>query len=244
MSFARPLSSLLVTALLFAAATTGAQAAWTVTWNPYGSPGNYAEPVTYDGTSSGSVRNTTAVIDPSPFSLTGHGDAAQTSRLTLTSVPAAYDAGYYIELPLTVQTGFAFEPQELRIATLYGINPGVGTSDRSASFQVRSSIDNFSTLIGTSAVDPASGRNPISGGGGFANYDQVAGVSSLGAITGSVTFRIYFQDTNGSVNIGSSVETLPEGLRIVGPDAYAVPEPTAGLLALLLPAGLWLGRRR
>lgn len=227
------------------AAVSDAHAAWTVTWNPAGSPGSYITPVTYDGTSSGSTRNTTNVVTPSQFSLTGFEDGAWGSRLTLNNVPTAYDLNSYVELPITIELGHAFAPQEIRVATLYGISPSIGTSDYYATFQVRSSVDNYASLLGTSNVDPSSGRNPIVGGGGaLGTYDQLVDVSSLGALTGTVTFRLYFQDTNGSVHIRSSIETMPEGMRIIGPDAQAVPEPSASLLGLLGLSIATLYRRR
>ena len=114
--------------------------------------------------------------------------------------------------------------------------------DRYASFQVRSSLDNFSSIVGTSAVDPSSGRNTTPGGT-VVNYDQVVDISTLPAITDAVTFRLYFQDTDGAIVIGGSTETLPEGIRVTGPDAYTVPEPSALLLAGL-SSGLLLRRRR
>lgn len=229
-------------AAVFAAmllAGAAAHAAYTVTWNTTGSPGNYLAPVTYDGTSnSGGIRNTTDEVLGVPFTLQGFGDGAQGSRLTLTSVPVAYDPAFYVQIGFSVASGMSFDPAQIRVATQYGLV----AVDRNATFQVRSSLDNYMSVIGTSAVDGASGRNPVSGGGGLVNYDQVVDVSSVGPVTGSIGFRLYFQDTNGGVNIPGSIETLPEGIRIVGPDATAIPEP--GSLALGLLGALSVLRRR
>lgn len=222
--------TILLSALLVAPSL---QAANIITWNT--AFNTILAPVNYDGTGSGPSRGVSTEVTATAATLTGI-TPNNTGDYDII-VPTTALLTHYMELTIVPASGLAFDAGQIRVAVPYGAVGG----DLNAGFQVRSSLDNFGSLISTSAVDPTSGRNTTPGGT-IINYDLVANISSMPDVVSSISYRLYFYDPDGLVKIRGSITTMPEGIRIVGPSATAIPEPSA--IALVGLAGIALAVRR
>jgi hypothetical protein len=209
------------------------QAANIITWNT--AFNTILAPVNYDGTGSGPSRGVSTDVTANAATLTGI--TSNNSGDFDIIVPTTALLTHYMELTIIAASGLSFDAGQIRVAVPYGAVGG----DLNAGFQVRSSLDNFGSLISTSAVDPTSGRNTTPGGT-VINYDLVADISSMPDVVDDITYRLYFYDPDGLVKIRGSITTMPEGIRIVGPSATLIPEPSA--VAMTGLAGLAFAFRR
>lgn len=204
-----------------------------VTWNA--SYGNIHAPITYDGSVS---RGVSTEVTATNATLTGITPNATGDFDIL--VPTAAALTHYMELTISPADGLGFKPGQIRVAIPYRAVGG----DQNAGFDVRSSLDNFDQLVTTATVDLSSGRNTSDIG--LINFDLVADLSSMPDVTDTISYRLYFYDTDHLVKIRGSITTAPEGIRIVGPSAYTlpIPEPSAAILISLAGIGFGLRRRK
>lgn len=172
--------------------------------------------------------DTTDVVG-SPFQLVGLTNVALTNQSAdLRGIPAVVDLGAYISFTLTPAGGIEYTPTLIRTAvTAFSSN-----FDGNADFVVRTSQDNFATVVGDAFLNNATQRNVISGTQTRAIRDLEADVSSLAPTTDPIEFRLYFTDDDGRLQPMSSGQTFLYGFQFFGETAV-IPEPSSALLGLL-----------
>ena len=163
-----------------------------------------------------------------PISAVGLVDSGHATALIFNNAPTSYSPNYYLDFVVTPKAGMKFDPGYFRVASSKNIAPKM-------QFELRTSLDNFTTLVGTSAFNNATTRN----GGSYTDIE--VDLSALPDITSEVTFRLYFKDNDGVISAVGSTATWPYGWQLYG-DSLEVPEPSS--LALLGLGGLLFTRRR
>jgi hypothetical protein len=175
----------------------------------------------------------------SPIILNGlTEDGNNTNGFTVSGVPTTIDLSKYLSFTLTPATGVEFSPSEVRVA----MTAFDSRFDGNAAYEIRTSQDNFTSSLGTSARNNNSGRNRISGTQTNTIYDISLDVSSLAPTRDALEYRLYFTDDDGVIDPRCSTSTFLYGFQFFGATA-AVPEPSSTLLALLGSAAFFLRRR-
>jgi hypothetical protein len=227
--------SLAAFAVLLLLCAAGANAAGVVVaWNSvvgrggafahatYATPYGFSSPVIDDAGSSD--------IRAGGITLFRHESPGGFDFLRFQNVPSALSLSHYVEFDVSPKAGLQFDPFALRIV-LFRPN-----QDANASYQVRSSADAFSSVIGNSIWNGTAGSS----------YNILeADLSSMGAFTAPTTFRLYMSDASGDGGIFpvGSTASWPYGVQLVA-ESTAVPEPSAATLIGLGLLGLSARRRR
>lgn len=162
-------------------------------------------------------------------SLFTHEGLTGFDRLRFQDVPTASNLEYYIEFDVSPKAGTQVIPSVIRMVLF---RPG---QDASASYQVRSNADGFSSVISTAGWN---------GTAGSSYHILEADLSSLEAFTNTRTFRLYLSDARGDGGIYpvGSTASWPYGIQLIADSADAVPEPSSFILLCL--GGLSILSRR
>lgn len=222
-----------------------------VTWNTVVYGNDPFSVITYETGPSGgfgfSAPQVTYVVGSSISQATGIDIVRFTDGLTGAShlrfegVPTVISLSDYVEFEVTPAAGYALDPGRFAMASAPNFSPGLD-------YELRTSLDDYSSVI--SAVWGASKI-------GCCYYDLNADLTSLPLITEATTFRLYFQENDGTVGAVSSTASWPYGFRIYGgiddapPTAddedtilQTVPEPASIVLLGLGLAALGFTRRQ
>lgn len=182
----------------------------------YAFPYGFASPEIDDLTSS-SIRETGLTIFRYEDALTGF------DHLQFTNVPAVQALGFYIEFDVTPKAGIEMDPSLVRM--ILWRNAG---GDSAAAYDVRSSADGYTSVVGTAAWGGAAGS-------GYTKLE--ADLSSMDAFTSTTTFRLYLSEwRDNGINPVSSNASWPYGVQLLGETADVAPEPSS---AFLLGFGLF-----
>lgn len=165
-----------------------------------------------------------------PISATGLVDSGHPTALIWNNVPTTYDLNHYLDLVIRPKAGLAFDPSHLRVASSKSFAPQMN-------FELRTSLDNFTSLVGTGAFNNSTTRN------GSSYTDLEVDLSSLADLTGTTTFRLYMKDSDGTVSAVGSTATWPYGFQIYG-DSVLAPIPSAPVMGLVGLGLLAMRRQR
>lgn len=161
----------------------------------------------------------------------GSGLGANTGANSLNSKGWNGEATDYVEFGFSVDSGYVATLDKLYLATKV-------SSTGPTMAQIYTSLNGYSSSIGTIAQDNASGSY----------INGVIDLSSLGSITGTVTFRLFASgasSTNGTLRIGDYSDGSTYYFDSITGSVAAVPEPDTYAMFL---AGLglmgFIARRR
>ncbi|MEM0967479.1 MAG: hypothetical protein AAGJ81_15130 [Verrucomicrobiota bacterium] len=229
-------STLLASTLVLVFSAVGASAVVIADWDIQGNgPGtSYIGPVPLGSTATGVTASTITTVGVSNISSTGNKINSLGGNSWGTTPFDPNDA--YVEFMITPDAGITLD-----LDTLYFNQAPNNLVGFSAVWELRSSLDGYSSVIATDSINI--GFQNINAA---AAYDAVVLGSNFDAITSSVTFRLYgtgFDGSSGQWFIANPTEGDFSNFTVEG---SVIPEPAvtslaAGILVLL---GTWLHRCR
>lgn len=193
-------------------------------------PNSVASTFTFSGmgTSGSSHGRSSATTGPHLNTIYTRG-----SVLTTTDADALAGADYY---SFTLTPGSGYNANLTSLTFLADATQGGGTISYTANFFVRSSLDAYSSNLGTFSDGPSSSANAS-----FNLHTVDLTAPAFQNLDAAVTFRIYLYHT-GTDALSTNAITRSDTYTLNG-TMVAVPEPTTILLMGLAVSTLW-GLRR